>query len=327
VIRYAILGAGAIGHVMAKTVTMMNQAGNNGVKLCAIASRDVKRAKEFASLYGIEKACTYEDLYNDKDIDLVYIATPHNFHFEQSKRCLESGKHVLCEKAFTVNAKEARELCKIARERNLLITEAIWPRYQPMRQIINETISSGIAGQPMMLTATLCYSISHNQRLVKPELAGGALLDVGIYSLNFANMIFGDPDEVDAVCVKNMAGVDMSDSITLRYKSGQMAVLNASSMCISDRMGIIYCTKGHIRVENINNPQSIEVYNERYELIKKIPCPPQLTGYEYELIKACEAIEKGQTECEDMPHERTIYMMELMDSIRAQYALKYPFEK
>lgn len=326
-IRYAILGAGAIAHVMAKTVKLMTEGGNTSIKLCAIASRDVKKAQEFAAQYGIEKAYTYDDLYKDPNIDLVYIATPHNFHFEQSKKCIEGGKHVLCEKPFTVNAKEAQELLKIAKEHRRLITEAIWTRYQPMRKIIDDTIKSGIVGQPMMLTANLCYSISHNERLVKPELAGGALLDVGIYSLNFANMIFGDPDEVDAVCVKNMAGVDMSDSITLRYRTGQMAVLNASAMCISDRCGIIYCTKGYIKVENINNPQSLTVVNDRYEVIKEIACPKQYTGYEYEVEQACLAIEKGELECSAMSHERTEYMMKLMDSIRAQYAIKYPFEK
>lgn len=327
-LNYAILGAGSIARVMAKTVNMMIAEGNNCVKLAAVASRSLEKSKNFAKEFGIEKAYgSYDDLYNDPSIDLVYIATPHNFHFEQCKKCLEHGKHVLCEKAFTVNAKEAKELCKLAKEKKLLITEAIWTRYQPMRAIIDETVASGIVGFPMMVTANLGYFISMNERLVKPELAGGALLDVGVYSLNFANMVLGDPDKVDAVCVKNKAGVDMSNSMTLTYeKTGQMAVLCSSAMSVSDRFGMIHCTKGFIQVDNINNPQGLKVFDIEYNLVKEIKCPKQYTGYEYEVIEAAKAIENGLTECDAMPHERTIYMMELMDSIRAQLGIKYPFE-
>lgn len=328
-INFAIVGAGSIAKLMATTIKMMNKGGDESVKLYAIASRSLEKAKEFAKEFGIEKAYgSYEELYNDPAINLVYIATPHNFHYEQTKACLEHGKHVLCEKAFTVNAKEAKELIDLSKEKKLLLAEAIWTRYQPMRQIINDVISSGIVGPAYMITANLGYSIADKPRLVKKDLAGGALLDVGVYPINFTNMIFGDPTGVEATCIKNQEGVDVSNSITLTYAdTGRMAVLCSSAICVSDRFGMIHCKDGFIQVENINNPQSIQVFNKQYQLIKEIKCPKQYTGYEYEVVACVKAIEAGLCECEQMPHERTLYIMNLLDSIRAQLGIKYPFEK
>ncbi|MGN0915708.1 MAG: Gfo/Idh/MocA family protein [Succinivibrio sp.] len=327
-LNFAVLGAGVIADTMATTINLMKKKGIECVKLYAVASRDLKKASDFASKFNVEKAYgSYDDMLNDRNVDLVYVATPHNFHYEQAKKCLEAGKHVLLEKAFTVNAKQAEELFELAKEKKLLITEAIWTRYQPMREIINNEIAKGTIGRVSMLTANLSYSMATKERLVKPELAGGALLDVGIYPLNFANMILGDPDDVDAVCIKNSLGVDMSDSITLRYNStGQMAVLCASALDVSDRFGIIHGSKGFMVVDNVNNPLNLKVYSADYTLIKSIDAPEQLTGYEYEVIETADAIEKGKLECDSMPHERTLYMMRLMDSIRAQLGIRYPFE-
>lgn len=327
-INLAIIGAGSIATVLAKTIVMMNSRGDSKVKLYAVGSRSKEKSEYFSKEYGAIKAYgSYDEIYNDPEVDLVYIATPHNFHYEQVKKALEHKKHVLCEKAFTINAKQAQELCDLAKENNVLLCEAIWTRYQPMRQIINDVVASGIIGVPMMVTANLSYSIAHKERLQKPELAGGALLDVGIYALNFANMVLGDPDYVEALCIKNSLGVDMSDSVTFTYeKTGQMAVLCASALAVSDRYGMIHGTNGFIQVENINNPQKLTVFDKEYKVVKEINCPEQLTGYEYELTECAECIEKGLIECPSMPHERTIYMMNLMDSIRAQLAVKYPFE-
>ena len=327
-INFAILGLGMIAKVMASTILQMNKSGDKTVKLYAAASRSLEKSQSFCKEFSVEKAYgSYDELYNDNNIDLVYIATPHSCHFEEVKLCLEHGKNVLCEKAFTVNAKQAKELIDLANEKKLLLAEAIWTRYQPMRKIIADTINSNIVGPVTMLTANLGYDIVSVPRLVKPELAGGALLDVGIYPLNFANMILGDPDSVEAVCIKNASGVDMSNSITLCYeKTGVMTVLCSSAMGISDRFGMIHCKKGFIQVDNVNNPQGLKVFDSNYRLIKEIKCPKQLTGYEYEISACVKAIEEGKIECPQMPHDRTLYMMQLMDSIRAQLGIKYPFE-
>ena len=196
-INFAILGLGMIAKVMASTILQMNKSGDKSVKLYAAASRSLEKSQCFCKEFSVERSYgSYDELYNDNNIDLVYIATPHSCHFEEVKLCLEHGKNVLCEKAFTVNAKQAKELIDLAKEKKLLLAEAIWTRYQPMRKIIADTINSNIVGPVTMLTANLGYDIVSVPRLVKPELAGGALLDVGIYPLNFANMILGDPDRV-----------------------------------------------------------------------------------------------------------------------------------
>lgn len=177
-----------------------------------------------------------------------------------------------------------------------------------------------------MLTANLGYEIMGKERIVEPALAGGALLDVGIYPLNFAEMVFGATDQVHAVGVLSDKGVDLQDSMTLTWKDGKMAVLNAGANCVSDRLGVIYGTRGFAVVENINNPQSITVYDAQYRQVEHHPCPAQLTGYEYEVTEAARCIEAGALECPSMPHQDTVHMMELMDEIRHQMGVHYPFE-
>lgn len=325
-LHIGILGAGRIAVTMAQTIRKMNEKGED-VCLYAVAAREEARAQAFAQAHGVEKAYgSYEAMLADPAVELVYIATPHSHHYEHAMLCLSHGKHVLCEKAFTVNARQAQEVTRYARERGLLITEAIWTRYQPMREALADVLDSGIIGQPELLTANLCYAVTDKERIVQPELAGGALLDVGVYTLNFAEMVFGRAQGVQASCVKSPQGVDISDSITLTWPDGKMAVLTAGTRTVSDRFGAIYGTKGYLMVENINNPQAIWIYDAKHQLVSETPCPPQLTGYEYEVREAAACIRAGKTECPSMPHEETVHMMELMDHIRAQMGLHYPCE-
>lgn len=326
-LHMAILGAGRIAATMAETINRMNQVGNHAVSLYAVAARDLERAQQFADIHGVERAYgSYEEMLQDQQVQLVYVATPHSHHYQHVMMCLEHGKHVLCEKAFAANAQQAREMLQRAKDKGLLLTEAIWTRYQPMREIISQVVNSGVIGEPRMLTANLGYEIMGKERIVEPALAGGALLDVGIYPLNFAEMVFGAPDQVHAVGVLSDKGVDLQDSMTLTWKDGKMAVLNAGANCVSDRMGVIYGTRGFAVVENINNPQSITVYDAQYQQVEQHPCPAQLTGYEYEVVEAARCIEVGAMECPSMPHQDTVHMMELMDEIRHQMGVHYPFE-
>ena len=322
-----ILGAGRIAVLMANTIRKMNQSGDDTVQLYAIASRELDRAKAFAAEHGVQKAFgSYEQMLSDPDLDFVYIATPHSHHYQQIKMCADYGKHVLCEKAFTVTARQADDALRHAREKGVLVTEAIWTRYQPMRQMIQEALDAGVIGEPRMLAANLCYNTTYKERMVLPELAGGALLDVGIYALNFAEMVFGPADGLQGSCTKNENGVDMTDSITLSWNDGRTAILNAAGNCVSDRLGIIYGTTGYMVVENINNPQGFRVYNDAYELVQQQRCPKQLTGYEYEVLETARCIREGKLECPSMPHSETIHMMEVMDALRAQMAVRYPCE-
>lgn len=321
--KVAILGAGNIAEKMAVTLSSMA-----GVEKYAIASRDMGRAMSFAEKYGFTKAYgSYEDLVNDELVDMVYIATPHSFHFEQAMLCISHNKPVLCEKSFTSNADQARQLISYSRERNIFISEAIWTRYMPLSLTIKNLIDSGIIGNLHTITANLCYPISDKERIIDPMLAGGALLDIGVYLLNFAAMYFGsDIIKTSSSCSKLKTGVDAQESMTLYFSNERMAVLNCSIYALSDRSGIISGDKGFLIVENINNPQSVRVYNDRYELIKKIDAPCQITGFEYEVKASIDAIRAGKLETEFMPHSETIRIMDQMDDFRREWGIKYPFE-
>ena len=326
-IRFGIIGAGGIAEVMSKTIRMMNENGDRRIQLYGIASRNLEKAEEFAKKNGMIKAYgSYKDMASNPDIDLIYIAVPHSHHYEAVKLCLAHGKATLVEKAFTANAKQAKELITLAEEKNVFITEAIWTRYQPMRRMIDETLKSGIVGEPKLLCANRGQPLTHIPRLVRPELAGGALLDLGVYALNFAEMIFGRTASVHAVCTKNENGVDMNEAYTLTFENGGLAALCSSAEATLDDDGVIYCTKGYIRIRNINNPEAMMIYDQNHQLIRTIQAPEQLTGYEYQLREVVDALETGKTECASMPHAETIHMMELMDEIRGQLGVKYPFE-
>lgn len=322
-LKVGILGAGGIASVMADTIGRMSTACNY-----AVASRDLKKSRDFADKWGVTKAYgSYEEMLNDPGVELVYIATPHSHHYPHAKMCLEHGKHVLCEKAFTVNAQQAEELFRISREKHLLITEAIWTRYLPMRGTINEVLRSGIVGRPWLLTANLGYMISQVPRLKEPELAGGALLDVGVYPLNFAAMVFGnDPVSITGTTILSEKGVDTQDSITLKYADGRMAVLNATMMGMSDRRGIIDCDNGMLEIINVNNPEELRVYNKDRVLIAAYKAPKKITGYEYEVEACIRALDAGGIECPMMPHAETVRMMQWMDDLRRQFGVRYPEE-
>jgi predicted dehydrogenase len=321
--KVAILGAGSIARAMAATINGMDEAVNY-----AVASRTYEKAEAFAKEFGFQKAYgSYEEMLLDSEVELVYVATPHSHHYEHVKLCLNHGKHVLCEKAFTVNAKQAEEIFALAREKKLLLTEAIWTRYMPLRKTLDDIIASGVIGKVSMLTANLGYVINHVPRLVEPELAGGALLDVGVYPINFALMAFGnDIESITSTAVLTEKGVDAQNSITFVYKDGRMAVLHSSMMAQTDRQGIISGSKGFIVAENINNCERIKVYDLSRKEIAYYEAPKQISGYEYQVRAGIRAIQEGKFECEEMPHAETIKVMQIMDSLRKQWGVVYPGE-
>lgn len=323
----AILGAGRIAGTMAETVRRMNEAGQGDVCLYAVAARDAGRAQAFAEDNGVQKSFgSYEEMVRDPGVDLVYIATPHSHHAEHMRLCIEHGKAVLCEKAFTANAAQAEEIFSLAKEKGVLVCEAIWTRYQPMRKMICDAAWSGIVGKPRTIQANLSYQIAFKPRISDPALAGGALLDVGVYAINFAEMVFGRPDGVHGHALLTPAGVDETNSMFLTWADGRAAVLSSGTTAISDREGIIWCEHGFIRVENINNPERFTIYNEKREVIRRVERPQQLTGYEYEVLEAADVLARGGTQCPSMPWEETLHVMKLMDELRAQMGVRYPFE-
>jgi len=322
--KVGIIGAGWIADKMAEALSPLSD-----YCVYAIASRSLEKAAAFAERWNVQKAYgSYEEMLDDKDVDLVYIATPHSHHFPHAMLALEHGKHVLVEKAFTANAKEAEILIRTAREKGLFITEAIWTRYMPLSHKVKEIMESGIIGEPRLLTATLCYMMEFKERILRPDLCGGALLDLGVYALNFARMYFGT-DIVRTVsnCQLGETGMDMQECISLCFADGKMANLQAGTLCLNDRQGIINGTEGYIRVDNINCPELIEVYRN-YELVARYERPADMVnGYEYQVYECRRCIEEGLQESPMMPHEETLSIMRQMDALRKEWGVVYPMDK
>ncbi len=322
-----ILGAGGIAEVMANTISQMKEAHNY-----AIASRDLEKAKAMAQRCGFTKAYgSYEELLADPQVVLVYIALPHSHHHKWTMEALRAGKHVLCEKAFAVNEKQTREMIELSEKTGLLLTEAIWTRYMPSRRMITEIIERGDIGKLRTVSANLGYKIDGKERIIKPELAGGALLDLTVYPLNFASMVWGDDiRKISASCVMTDTGVDGQDTVMVEYQDDRMASLFTTIYTLTNRCGLICGTEGFIEVQNINNPEEIRVYSPDRsgpKLRERIAVPKQISGYEYEVLSCIKAIKEGRIECPEMPHSETIQIMCQMDEIRRQFGIVYPFEK
>lgn len=321
--KIGILGAGNIARNMANTLNAMEDA-----QFYAVGSRSQEKAEKFAKEYGAEKAYgSYEDLVSDPEVELVYIATPHSHHYEHAKLCIEHGKPVLCEKAFMANAKQAKEIFELTKEKNVFITEAIWTRYLPSRKMIDEVIASGEIGEVTFVTANLGYDIKDVERMQKPELAGGSLLDVGIYPLTFISMILGnDVKEIVSTCTKTATGMDEQNAIILKYDNGVMAIAHSGMLAGTEQYGIVYGTEGYLIAENINNVTGIKVYTKDRKLIRELKVPKQITGFEYQVRASMKAIREGCLECQEIPHAESVIMMELMDRLRADWGIRYPFE-
>ena len=324
--RMGYLGAGNISGQMAETVARMGEVENY-----AVAARDPERAQEFAGRWGFSRAYgSYEELLADPDVDLVYVALPHSHHHRWTIAALEAGHHVLCEKAFAANERQARDMVACAREHGLLLAEAIWTRYMPSRNMIDKIVASGEIGEVTTVAANLGYRVCDNARMIDPALAGGALLDLTVYPLNFASMVLGNKiRRIAASMVAAPTGVDGQDSVMIEYESGQMASLFSTMYAMTDREGQILGTKGFVTVGNINNPQVIRVYASdglTRELTREIAVPEQISGYEYELLSCKRAIETGALECPEMPHAETLELMRQLDEIRCQFGIVFPFE-
>ena len=321
--RIGIIGAGWIAEKMCCAIAPFTD-----MEICAIASRTMEKAEAFAAEHNIRKSFgSYEDMVCDPDVDMVYIATPHSHHYDHAMLAIEHGKPVLVEKAFTANARQAEKLIETARSKGVFITEAIWTRYMPLSHKIKEIMESGIIGEPRILTATLCYMMEHKERIVRGDLCGGALLDLGVYTLNFARMYFGT-DIVKTVtnCHLGPSGMDMHESISLSFADGKMANLQSGALCLNDRQGIISGTEGYIKVDNINCPEVVEVYRN-YELVQRYTKDEDMVnGYEYQVIECRRCINEKLMESPMMPHKETISIMKQMDDLRKEWGVKYPYD-
>ena len=321
--RVGIIGAGWIAEKAAITL--------NGLADCeayAIASRSKEKADAFAETWKMRKAYgSYAELIADPSVDLVYVATPHSHHYDVTRDALLAGKPCLVEKAFMANYRQAKEIVDLSRERGVFLAEAIWTRYQPVVGMVRDLISSGRIGTPRLVTATLGYSMGDKPRIMRADLCGGALLDLGVYALNFVRMFFdADIASITSQCVKSQTGMDLTNAMTLVLSDGVLCNLQSSAACVGDNIGVIAGTDGNLIIDNINNPQKITVNTHDRVFVEDIPVPQQITGYEYQFIACRQALIDGLLEPREMPLEETLYIMELMDSFRRQWDVRYPMD-
>ncbi len=324
ILRVGIIGTGWIAQKAVMTLRQMS--------LCeayAVGSRTQEKADAFAAEWNIPKAYgSYADLIADPDVDLVYIGAPHSHHYDVTREALQAGKPCLVEKAFMANARQTEEIIALARQRKVFLAEAIWTRYQPAVQMVRQLLADGRIGTPRLITATLGYSMGNKERIMRPDLCGGALLDLGVYALNFVRM-FTDSDIVrmDGQCVKSDTGMDLTNAITLILKDGALANVQSSAACVGDNIGVIAGTRGNLIIDNINNPQTITVNGPDRTYVETICVPQQITGYEYQFLACRQALLDGLLEPREMPLAETLYIMQLMDQLRLKWGVKYPMDE
>jgi predicted dehydrogenase len=323
-IRWGILGPGAISRAFAAA---LNETG--GARLVAVASRSKERAERFASGFGIpESYASYPAMASRPELDAVYVATPHALHEEHATLCLRAGKHVLCEKPLAVSAAQARRMIRVAREHDRLLMEAMWTRFLPSIACVREVVASRAIGVPRLLTAGFGFRIEFNRsgRHFDPALAGGALLDLGVYPISLGTMLFGPPVEVTGVANLGETGVDEDCSVLLRHAEGEMTVAAASFRVDTAREATIQGTEGWIRLHDPWWGGNRVTIGTGSPAVDTRDCPRQGAGYGHQAAAFMELIRTGQRDSPVMPLAESLSVLETMDALRERWGVRYPGE-
>jgi len=323
-LRWGIL---ATGRIARKFATGLQDA--EGAELVAVGSRTQQKANAFADEFDIPRRHgSYEALAGDADVEAIYVATPHPMHKDAAILCLEAGKAVLCEKPFAVNAAEAAAVVDVARERNVFCMEAMWSRFLPSIVKLGDLIAGGVIGEVRMVLADFGFRCGWDPqgRLLNPDLAGGGLLDVGIYPISLAGMILGRATEAVGLAHLGESGVDEQAGMVFKYEGGRLAVMATGVQTQTPMEATILGTEGRIRCHGPwwrGNPLTVEVNGRDPETID---VPKVGNGYNYEADEVARCIAAGKTESDAMPLDETLHVMQMMDSLREQWGLRYPFE-
>ncbi|MEK3723334.1 Gfo/Idh/MocA family protein [Paenibacillus sp. FSL H8-0034] len=323
-IKWGILGPGRIANAFAKDLAHLPEA-----QIVAVGSRSEERAAEFALKHNIPNAYgSYEALIQDPNVDIIYVATPHSEHRENVLACLLGGKAVICEKSFTVNAAELEELIQVAREKQVFLMEAMWTRFLPTIHKVREWLASGAIGDVRMVDVRFGNRAEWipESRLFNPTLAGGTLLDVGIYCVSFISMIYGtQPSTIQSLAHIGTTGVDEEFSALFGYEGRQTANLMAALRIKTKHETIISGTEGEIRVPSFWNAKTAElsVYGKQVERFEDCAAP---IGYMYEAAEAMRCLREGKIESDMMPLDESLGIMRTMDALRGGWGMKYPSE-
>jgi predicted dehydrogenase len=323
-IRWGILGCGKIANKFAADLALVD-----GAELRAVASRDLQKAKTFASQHGAKLTYTsYQELATSEEVDVIYVATPHGLHHTHVMLCLQHKKAVLCEKAFALNAKQAKEMLSFAKQQDVFLMEAFWTKFLPQYQLMMKMIEVGDLGDIKMIQADFGFKAATPppQRLYDPALGGGSLLDIGIYPVFLALSILGRPIEVQANMQAYSTGLDEQCAVSLTFENGAMASLYSTFAADTPVAAVISGTKARLhitnRFHNVTSYMELQKKNEASQVLNFHK--EDGLGYQYEARHVCECLRLGLTESPVMKHSDTLLLMETLDRIRKACGIVYP---
>lgn len=320
---WGILGPGGIARAFAKDLTLLE-----GHTIGAVGSRSLANAQSFADEFGGTAYGSYEELVNDSTIDAIYVATPHPAHHDNVILALNAGKPVLCEKPFAVNAQEAQAMVDAASRNNVALMEAMWARFLPHYAKVREIVASGVLGPILSIHADHGQRLADQNipRLVEPNLAGGALLDLGIYPISFAHMILGNPLSIKSTAVMTDKGVDAQTSMIFTYDNGAQSILTTTMIEQTPCRAVVAGLNGWLEIDRtFYNPANMRVVLNDGSITQY---PSQYSGHglreQAEIFK--QLVQSGKFESEILSWQDTVDIMKTMDTVREQIGLKYPFE-
>lgn len=315
--KWGLIGPGRIAHRFAQALS----APETG-RLYAVASSNAKRAEDFAAQYQAPVSYdNYPTLMTDPNVDAIYIATPHNFHFEQAAACLKAGKPVLCEKPLTVTAQQAKALIELSQTHQVFLMEALWSRFLPVYQQVKTWLNDGRIGQPKLVQSNFGFAIERNEsdRLLNPDLAGGVLLDMGVYNLSMSQWVYGrKPEKAVAQGFVGATGVDELMNVSLDFGGGQLAQFCCNFLCDTENSLTIYGSKGQIKVNAMFWDTGRAELKTTDGKIERFDQAYSASGFEYQIQEAKRCIEAGKLESDLITHRMTLETMELMDELLAQ---------
>lgn len=324
-IRWGILGTGRIADKFATALK-----STPGASIMAVGSRTAASAAAFAEKFGIPRPHpTYEALAEDPHVDVIYISTPHSLHAQNTLLCLDTGKHVLCEKPMAINTREVSAMVEAARRKRLFLMEAMWTRFLPAWVRVREWLAAGAIGRPRMMTADFGFrcAVDPASRLFDPLLGGGSLLDVGVYPVAAAVLVLGrTPAAISAQMVIGTTGVDEQTALVLRYPDGALALLSSAIRTTTPHEAVILGTEGSIRIPSFWNATTAVLLRDG-EPPRRIEEPFTANGYEYEAIEVGRCLRAGLTESPVMPLDETLAIAAIMDEARGQAGLRYAADK
>ncbi|HHX12294.1 MAG TPA: Gfo/Idh/MocA family oxidoreductase [Clostridiales bacterium] len=322
-IKWGIIGAGNIATKFATALSSMKDT-----ELLAIASRNIKKAEEFADRFQIKKAYgSYEELVKDEEVDVVYIATPHTEHKANGALCIINNKAVLCEKPFTINTEESKYLIDLAAKHDVFLMEAMWTKFLPVTNAVKSWIKDKKIGEVKHIRASFGYNTPYdiNSRLYNPDTGGGALLDVGVYPITYACYLLDKlPDNIESSAIIGKSNVDEQNVIALHFDNGVLGNLSSAISAHTGDDALIIGDEGKIHIPNFWNAQKALVYNNEGQIVDSVEIPFMANGYEYEAEEVNNCLRQGKKQSSINSLNDTLDIMTIMDELRQQWGLKYP---